>query len=171
MTLHVTNRIKHWQVEDSYGDTAKKTERKILQDFTFLENCSVRTFPCYKCVYKTNSLFLSLSHSLSLSLSLSLTLSLPLPLSLSLSLSLFYFLNLIREATLNHAARHRNVYLDTLGADPYGKSSQKCFGKQYVTITRLDRKFTIMVDKCVEIFTPSTPTHNVPYLGHACKLI
>ena len=33
----------------------------------------------------------------------------------------FIILSFTFQATLNQAARHRNVYLDSMGADPYGK--------------------------------------------------
>ena len=38
-------------------------------------------------------------------------------------LILIFFCYVIFTEQLNHAARHRNVYFDTVGGDPYGEKN------------------------------------------------
>jgi len=47
----------------------------------------------------------------------------------------FFVIIYIFTEQLNHAARHRNVYYDTVGGDPYGKKGKERDGKVFVVNT------------------------------------
>ena len=48
----------------------------------------------------------------------------------------FFVIIYIFTEQLNHAARHRNVYYDTVGGDPYGKKGKER-DEEFLLLTRI----------------------------------
>ena len=49
---------------------------------------------------------------------------------------IFFVIIYIFTEQLNHAARHRNVYYDTVGGDPYGKKGKER-DEEFLLLTRI----------------------------------